>query len=175
MSIEGLSSQWLDELESYTWKYLSRKHGTKKATAAIISLEDVAGDIGFRADGIFELPSGSGTLALYMARFCVRTFISNPVIYGLNIETLPEATFCLPSFLLAAYPKNIETGRFRDHNCGECAGDVTGDEKYFSPPHAAFAGLGIMMMSVTRQILDPMASDQETIKIADERFLAIID
>ena len=174
INVEELHAKWLAEMVSFSWHYLSIRHGPLPCRGAILGIVE-GNEFIFETKGIFDLPPSSGTLILHMARFCRCTFGRPEAILGLDVEELPEPTFCLSSLLAAAFPRNILTGAFRGHDGGTAIGDLGDPHAAFRSAHVAFSGLGIIFMDKTRQILGPLAPDSEIVSLADGNFLTIID
>ncbi len=176
VNVEELHSRWLSEFAQFAEEYLAKRHGDKKDIGAIMALVPTD-EFAFECIGQFNLPAGAGRLILHMARFCRSTFGAVEYLKGLDpeIKELPEPTFCLNSLLLAGFPKNTETGFFKGHDCSIAAGDLGDPDCAFRTAHVAFAGLGVIIMNETRNILSPLSTDNEIIKLADGKYLSIIE
>jgi len=175
VNVEELHARWLNEFTNYAKEYLIKRHGKEKDIGAVMTLVKTD-EFAFESLGTFNLPAGSGRLILHMARFCRSTFGRPEYIRGLgDIEELPEPTFCLNSLLTASFPKNTETGTFKGHDCAISVGDLGDPDAAFRSAHAAFAGLGVILMNEVRGILSPLSPDNEVIKLADSKYLSIIE
>jgi hypothetical protein len=176
VNVEELHARWLSEYIEYTKKYLSIRHGPKNDIAAIMTLVPTD-EFAFQSLGAFNLPAGAGRLILHMARFCRSTFSQPEYIRGLAPDTkeLPEPTFCLNSLLTASFPINTETRVFKGHDCAIATGDLGEPDSAFRSAHIAFAGLGVILMNESRKILSPLSTDNEIVKLADSKYLSIIE
>jgi len=172
VNVEQLHSIWLDSIVDFSQNYLATKYGNKNCEAHIVS-SVVETNNSYQSLKNFNLPYGSAQIIMHMARFCKCTLCEPDDILGCEMKTFPEATFCLPSLLSAAFPKNVNTGIFRPHDGSLDAGDLDNPSSVFRHPHIAFSGIGIILMNECREILSPLATDSEVIRLADCHFLCL--
>lgn len=175
INVDGLHSRWLGEMSEFAMQYLTEKHGSAPTKGAVVKLTDDSEDFIFETEGTLVLPPGTGILCLHMARFCRSSFGRPEGIVGLDIEEFPEPTFCLSSLLRASYPRNTETGVFHGHDGALGVGDLDDPESAFRAAHVAFSGVGVLLMDGVRALLSPLAPDAQIIKIANGKYITILD
>ena len=125
--------------------------------------------------GIIPLPHDAADLVFNMARSTLSTPVPSKIK---NIEeAIPFETFWLGELISVAYPRDVRTGIFKS-TIGAVLIDGW-DEKEIEPEdrpvyqeyalHRRFAGLGVILMREVRNILDPLASDQEIVELATQK------
>lgn len=172
VNVEQIHANWLDEMVDFSWRFMAGHHKVGACEAVIVESVPESNN-SYRARSVFLLPYGSDRLIFHMARFS-RCSLCEPDLEGFNVQSLPEALFCLQSILLASFPKNVETSFFRAHDGALGAGEMD-DESAYRGPHVAFAGIGIMLMNACRQTFSPLAPDSEIVKLADQKFLCVFN
>ena len=171
VNVEQIHSLWLDEMVSFSWHFMAKRHQVGACEAAIIeSVPD--SNNSYRARSIFLLPYGSDRLIFHMARFA-HCSLCEPEPVG--VDTIPDALFCLQSVLLASFPMNTATGIFRAHDGALGVDEMDNPACLYRAQHVAFAGVGIMLMNVCRQTFSPLAPNSEIVKLCDQKFLGVFD
>lgn len=179
INVEKIHSRWMNEMSSFAWQYMRKRHPKTRSEAVITYLPSdeelkIYGP-SLAVKGKFELPPGSGSHIMQMALFAKATFFELDGIRGLEDEVvkLPETMFCLHSVLIAAFPKNLETDTFRPIDAADF--DFEDPSLDRNHPFNAFAGIGLILMDETRKILSPMSPDADVTKMADGLFLSVFD
>lgn len=174
INVEELHSRWLDEMQAFSWAYLTKKYGLKPTTAVIVQLTEDDHYV-FETKAFFNLPAGADKLILHMARYARCTFGTPDEIRGFpkKVDVLPEPTLCLHSLLEASFPKNTETDVFKAHDGAISVGDLMHPDEVFRSAHIAFAGLGVILMQEIRKNLSPLSTNDEIKKMVNGKFLSI--
>lgn len=174
VNVEACHARWLAEMREFSWEYLGKMHGTKNCLAAIIEIPPEAEELVYVAKYVFSLPAGSDLLALQMARFAKCSDDGGELLGVENLaKALPEATFCLNSLLLAAFPRNTRTGVIKMHDGAAGIGRPEPEHYKERGPHVAFAGVGVIMMEKVRDYLAPLATDDNVTMLANSKYIAI--
>jgi hypothetical protein len=169
--IENLHAQWLDEMAKLAWRHGNASKPRSEAHLWRIALED---EFILEHVGSFGLPNGSAAMCVEMAFFAHATLSDPDEIRGIDLDQVPEPTFCLHSLLWAAFPKNIDTDVFKGNDCAISVADLP-DEGQFRSAHAAFGGLGVILMENCRRFIEPLAPDAEILKLSDGMFISVVD
>ena len=168
---EYLHDRWIGEIKDFSLDYFEKKFGNGISDAAIVTSPETDEFIFSVVKKLF-LPMGSSTLIMKMALFCKCSFDDAEGIVGFS-DGIPEATFCLHSLLMSAYPKDVHTGIFKatDGAIGpdEAEMRISGDKA----DHVAFSGLGVILMQKSREVLGEMLPDEDVVTKAHDHFLAI--
>ena len=172
INVEAWTHLWLKRYAEYVPGYMEARFGKGEENAVLISCEDDydGQDLLYRSHGGFSIPLGSTELIWRMARFSHARLL-NEDVKGTS-RPPPADTFHLASLLQAAFPKDVRTGMFKGNMAGINALEDEYDDAE-SAEHAAFAGLGVMLMGECRSILDPLATDREIVAASDEMWVGI--
>lgn len=180
---DQLHEIWLDDYVRFATQYLGAKHELKPPERAILFVDHADNNLfEFEALHEFALPAGSGTLALFHARFSqviLPYHEPDRILNTHSMKRFPRTTFCLSSLLSASFPRNPKTQIFKRTIAGTMVLSLSEDAIAERPEsvlsHVAFAGLGTMLMKRTRELLFPLATDQETIDKADGYYISMIE
>jgi hypothetical protein len=185
VNIEALHEAWLADYERLALDYFRRTSSGKKSKAVLVrfSSSNPDDDLAiYECMGAFDLPWGSGRLLSYMARSSMTNMLYPDEVIGspFPMPEFPRTTFLVSSVLEASFPKNTRTGIFRGHNGGmlvsshsyvEAEADVGRDAAL----GAVFAGLGVILMSVCRSIINPSAPDSGVVDEGENVYLCILE
>lgn len=179
---EMLHAMWLGQYREYCRKHLASNYGASTEEAIIfgygpgsearVSFEDLmyGGDAPiddfYEVKASFRLPRGSFHLMYEMAKSCQASLLEVP-ISGVNF--VMNRFFNLEAILCAAYPKNLDTGRFKGTIGGMLLDAVEVDDD--TAPHVAFAGLGAILMDECRKGIMAHGSDEEVCEMSRELWL----
>jgi len=172
VNVEAWNHLWLKRYADYVPGYMKSHFGKGSERAILISCDDddSGEDLLYRSHGRFELPLGSTSMVWKMARFSHARLLPE-VVKGTD-EPPPPDTFHLSSLLQSAFPKDVRTGMFKGNMAGINALEEEYDDEE-AAEHAAFAGLGVMLMGECRSILDPLATDRQVVAATDEMWIGL--
>ena len=173
---EGLHAAWMDNFCAYALKW----GGEKKSTGLLLAVDGNYDELYFKSLGEIALPGTSLALATDMAKFSRKHMPKEeghlPNEWQYRRAEVFNGMFWLPSLLVAAYPRDVKTGRFGG-NDGSDADPEDGLCQDGLESNVAFAGLGIILMRGCRQLLDPLLTDEMVVNEASEKqlYLSIIE
>jgi hypothetical protein len=172
VNIEAWTHVWIKRYADYVPGYMLAHFGVGKENAVLISCndDDFGENLLYRSRGEFQMPLGSTSLMWKMARFSHARLLPEAV-NGFGPKP-PSDTFHLSSLLQAAFPKDVRTGMFKGNMAGINALEEEYDDEE-AAEHAAFAGLGVMLMGECRAILDPLATDRQVVAATDEMWIGL--
>ena len=133
---------------------------------------DYGVDLAIRSQ--FTLPGGSAELINKMARSSFHSLVPREI----DGKPVPEMAFALAPLLMASFPKNTRTGIFWNNAGGTLSPLKTPSMEtleQWETDALVFAGLGVILMDQARMALNPMASDEEVIQLAENFWLGIYD
>ena len=168
---EYLHSRWLGEIRDFALKYFKERFGGGTCRAAIIATPRTD-EFVFNVVREMDMPMGSDFLITMMARFCKCSFDGADGIVGF-CDGIPDATFCLHSLLMAAYPRDVYTGIFKDTDGALGPEEVGPNPSEEKAEHVAFAGLGVIVMQGARNAFGEMLPDEKVVEMSHDHFLAI--
>lgn len=180
---DQLHEYWLEDFVRFSARYLAVKYEKKPPERAVLFVDHDENNLfEFEAVHEFTVPGGSGALAMHHARFAQTILPYHEPERIINVESLtrfPQATFCLSSLLMAAFPRNPKTQIFKRNIAGTMVLSLSDDSLAERPEsvlsHLAFAGLGVTLMKKARTLLCPLATDQETIETADGYYISMLE
>lgn len=194
---EAIHSDWLTSAEQFAWSVGG--HPSNAAVIApiseakiVIPMESSAQNLidailhgdeveHYQCIGIIPLPNNSANLIMTMARHTLASPVPSKV-KDLGHE-MEQETFCLGELIFSSFPRDPESNIFK-MNMGALfvsGWDEDEEEDYYKNRdlykefalHRRFAGLGVILMNETRNILDELASDEEVVRMATDKELFI--
>jgi hypothetical protein len=172
INVEQLHSGWREAYKKEARLLL----GGDVMRAAVISPAEEAevGNCEYQCHGIIAIPDCE--MMIYdMAKFCQVTLLPPDGVRDLDLQEFPEATFCLDLLLFASLPANPKTGMFRGNGVGVLVlnledGTIENEDHWT----AAFGGLGIILMEKCRELLDPLATNEQMLAMTEDKLLVIL-
>jgi hypothetical protein len=139
----------------------------------------------FNILGKKKLPAGSIRIIDSLAGFSRIGLGCYNEVRGVDWDRIPHTTYALGELLSAIYPRNTRTGIIKMHlggmylDCNHEEEELIDDDtesdieiKEYSD-HRRLAGLGIVLMDLTRSILGPLMDDDQILMTATQKELFV--
>jgi hypothetical protein len=139
------------------------------------------GGVKYNCLGTFSLPPESASLIFAMARCTLMSPLPTACIEGhKDIEELPFEVFSLGDLLNSGYPRNTRSGIMKGTIGASFIDGYEPDDESLDDEvvnevsmHRRFAGICIMIMSETRNLINQVFSDDQVLKTAWKKELVL--